>query len=518
MFGKDGRNSDMRQLTWRQFKFDSVHRKMFLFGVGIASKSFIVNYYTMISLEGVIDNDRKKQGFYLSDFVAESLGTPYENLIISDVSILENYEREELAIVIASTNYCEQIAEQLERLGISHYYLLQQMNQWTNKENISELDDKLAKDNYINTCCSQNINWEKIVVYIGYYGGHGKYITEQLLTLRRDIDIVWIVKDLTIEKPEGIRLIFEGNWKRYIYEMETAHIWIYDIIIPTYIRKRQQQIYIQTKHWASVTLKKFFLDDASSTKTEEEINKVTYNGKIMDYILTGSEFDNVTCKSGFAFQGDFVQVGSARSDLLFRMGNKDKIYNRYHIDSDCRCILYAPTFRYEKSKHKKFFNIGLDFERLRQALSRRFGGEWCILLRLHPSIIKAGVLIEKNNYVIDVGDYGDSQELVAASDITISDYSSIMFEPAFVYKPVFLFAQDREHYVNKERDLLIDYDTLPFPMAETNEKLIQNIEEFNQIEYEKNVKAFFDKYGIHEDGHASERAAKFILGLLESKE
>lgn len=508
----------MRYCTWEQFKNDCDNRKIFLFGTGIACKNFIINYHTMINLEGVVDNNQKKQGFQLGDYIAEALETQYENLVISEAAVLNNYKSDELAVIIASTDYYEQIAEQLERIGIGRYYFLYQINEWLHKKNISEWEDKLKKKKYIDDCCNLEINREKIAVYIGYYGGHGKYITEQLLMLGRDIDIVWIVSDLTVEKPEGIRLIFEGNWKKYIYEMETASIWIYDIVIPTYIRKRPQQVYIQTKHWAGITLKKFYLDDLSTINTEEEIEKVKYNGKIMDYILTGSEFDNETCRSGFAFQGDFIQIGSPRSDALFRRENREKVYQWYSIDREHHCLLYAPTFRYEKSENRKYLDIGLNINCLRRALSRRFGGEWCILVRLHPSIKKMNMQMEWNDWIVDAGDYADSQELVAASDITVSDYSSIMFEPAFVYKPVFLFAQDRGSYVNKQRDLLIDYDTLPFPVAETNEELVRNIETFSQTDYEKKVRVFFDKYGAHEDGHASERAAKFILGLLECRE
>lgn len=505
----------MGHQTHEQFKYDCESRKIFLFGTGIACKNFIRNYHMMINLEGILDNNQKKQGFQIGDYIAEALGTQYENLRICAASILNNYESDELAVIIASTDYYEQIAEQLEQLGISHYYFLHQINGWLHKENISTLEDKLEKDSYVEYCCNLKMNKRKIAVYIGYYGGHGKYITEQLLKMGKDIDIVWMVRDLTVEKPEKVRLIFEGNWKKYIYEMETAGIWIYDIVIPTYIRKRPQQVYIQTKHWAGITLKKFFLDDLSTICAKDEIEKVMYNGKIMDYILTGSEFDNETCRSGFAFGGNFIQVGSPRSDALFRKENREKVYTRYGIDKELQCLLYAPTFRYEQSENRKYSDIGLDFVGLRGALSRRFGGEWCILVRLHPSIIRKGMQVEWSKWIVDASDYLDSQELVAASNITISDYSSIMFEPAFTYKPVFLFAQDRESYVNKQRDLLIDYDTLPFPMAETNEELIRNIEEFNQIDYEKKVRLFFDKYGVHEDGHASERAAKFILGLLE---
>ena len=84
-------------------------------------------------------------------------------------------------------------------------------------------------------------------------------------------------------------------------------------------------------------------------------------------------------------------------------------------------------------------------------------------------------------------------------------------------KPVFLYAPDRREYIDGERGLLIDYDSLPFDIAEDNEQLVQNICNFKKEEYDRRVDAFMDKYGVHEDGHASERAARFILGLMKDE-
>jgi len=158
--------------------------------------------------------------------------------------------------------------------------------------------------------------------------------------------------------------------------------------------------------------------------------------------------------------------------------------------------------------------MDLDFEQLKCSLEARFGGEWKILLRLHPSIAMEASKLTLPEYVIDTSIYENSQELVAASEIMITDYSSIMFEPAFVNKPVFLYAPDRETYINEERELLLDYDELPFSIARSNEELVNEIKEFSVDMYEKNVKAFFAKYGVCEDGHASERAARFIMKLI----
>ena len=67
-----------------------------------------------------------------------------------------------------------------------------------------------------------------------------------------------------------------------------------------------------------------------------------------------------------------------------------------------------------------------------------------------------------------------------------------------------------------EYELLVGNDALPFPIAETNGELAQYIIKFDQTEYESRVTAFLDQYGVREDGHASERAAEFILNLFHN--
>ena len=113
-------------------------------------------------------------------------------------------------------------------------------------------------------------------------------------------------------------------------------------------------------------------------------------------------------------------------------------------------------------------------------------------------------------------DLSEINDLLFLTDVLITDYSSIMFEQAYRELPVFLYAPDRWKYIDVERGLLIDYEKLPFPIAESNGELHQCIKSFEQKTYEKKVIDFLDFYGVHEDGHASERAAKFIIKLLQN--
>lgn len=90
-----------------------------------------------------------------------------------------------------------------------------------------------------------------------------------------------------------------------------------------------------------------------------------------------------------------------------------------------------------------------------------------------------------------------------------------MFEPAFVKKPVFLYAADLEDYLENEYDILINYQELPFDIAENTKQLCDNILHFSESEYMERLNTFFERYGINEDGQASKRVAEFVLGLLE---
>ncbi len=507
-----------KEQTWDNFLETAAGRDVYLYGLGNAARYFMEKYSGKINLCGAIDSCIGLQGFCVGDYLPEAVETSCERAPIFDAGILMSLVPEKTLILISNMNGYEEIAKQISSYGIECFVLLLMEADRRSRTGCADCgeqpDPEARKREYAAKCCGLPIAEEKIVFMIGRYGGHAKYITKALLQKSSGLDIVWLVDDLRCRLPEGVRPVSTHNWKKYIYEMETARIWVFDILVPEFICKRKEQIYVQTKHWSGITLKKFFLDDPSTTSTERERERVRENSRIMDYILVGSDFDQDTCKSGFGYHGAFVRVGSPRTDALFHADHRDKVYAKYQIDADTYTVLYAPTFRYDKEKKKKSAVQGLDFIRLRNSLEQRFGGKWKILLRGHPSLAGGGDGERTDGAVIDVSGYDDSQELVAACDMLISDYSSIMFEAAVVGKAVLLFAPDKEQYLEKEREFYIDYDALPFPAAETNEELSTVIAHFHYGKYQRKTALFMERYGIREDGHASERAAEFMLTLI----
>lgn len=528
-FWKEMLRNETRDLikshTWEDFDNAVGAKKLFLFGIGAGARYFFRTYGNVYQAEGVLDNDEYWHGFKVGDIMIEAFGSVNENVEIMPVSRLGTYRPEDILVLITSSKYCKDMGRQLADMGIKDYYVMSVMGENKRKyhmEVVANTDFYTnAKEEYARFCYRYPIQSNKIVFKsFGTYSDHGKYITEQLLKSDADLDIVWVLTNLKEKVPDGIRKVWSKNWKKYIYEMETAHIWIINTMLPPYIIKRDGQVYIHTKHWASITLKKFYLDAPTVADVETDAEDWRRNGKYMDYIFTGSRFDSESCRRGFGFEKKTVEVGSARTDAMFK-GKlcRQKVTEVCHLEETGKILLYAPTYRYSRDTcgaHKvQTPNIDLDFELARKALTAKFGGTWYILLRLHPSVAGESGKIHMQSYVLDVSTYPDSEELASACDVMISDYSSIMFEPAFVKKPVFLLATDLEEYIRYDYDFLIDYNTLPFPIAKTNSELYQNIMEFDHLKYEKEVTHFMKQYGVCEDGQAGVRAAKFIVGLVD---
>ncbi|MBR2179920.1 MAG: CDP-glycerol glycerophosphotransferase family protein [Selenomonadaceae bacterium] len=517
-------NIKIKDKTWDDFFYEAQKRKIILFGISEILNFLWLRCNSNLDIVAAIDNEAEKQGHYLNEFFDTNDLKDSETVLISSKEILNNYSPNEVVILISSLRYYEEIAAELEKENYCCYFSILNLEYNYRKDmklkNVPfETQDTFCRNYAIKCVEKETIKNNKVVFFkMSTYKDHGKYITKQLLMMNNDIDIVWFVDVESLDIPSGVRKVNEKNWRKFIYEVETAKIWIVNDTVPTFLIKRQEQLYIQVKHWGSITLKRLHLDMPFLSNVEERRKTFEINGKWMDYVISGSELDEDTCRKAFNFKGKYLRFGSPRSDILFLQEQcKKKIYNHFNLNTDDHILLYAPTFRMINAKIGDFrgtFSNVLDFEILLSSLKQKFGKTWKILLRLHPSVKNKAKQIKMPNYVIDVSKYDDGQELIAASDILISDYSSIMFEPAYILKPVFLYAPDKDDYIKNEREFLIDYNSLPFPISTTNEELSKQIMNFDEAKYKQEVKEFLDKYGVHEDGHASERTAKFIVELI----
>ena len=342
------------------------------------------------------------------------------------------------------------------------------------------------------------------------YGGNPKYIAQELLKEDPSLDIVWIVKDLNMPIPNKMRKVKAWTPRCY-YEYRTSKVIVQDVRNSHFCKKRKRQIYLQTWH-APRDLKKVERA-AQSSLSKAYIEAAKYDGRIADAVIVDSIAQKNMMQQNFWLnkEVEYLLYGLPRNDIFFNKqaisSARDGIRRRYNIDKESFVVLYAPTFR-----DNGYLGAYLtDFKAVRDAFEKKFGKECVVLVRFHPNVDKKRVKIEYGNAVIDATDYPDFQELAMASDCCVSDYSSSPLDFMLMGKPVFLYMKDREEYL-RGRGVSEQFLNLPFSYAKNLSDLRRIISEYNPNQYNKNIQDFNKEYPIVDDGKASIRAAKWIIG------
>lgn len=228
-----------------------------------------------------------------------------------------------------------------------------------------------------------------------------------------------------------------------------------------------------------------------------------------DLFLSGSRFYTQLYRKSFWYDGDIFEAGLPRQDIFWHSeGIRKKICDYYGISEECAIVLYAPTFRNDFTN--KYYD--LDFEAVLEALERKFQKKFVLCVSKHPD----NRFLEydfKGKAYIAVEEYEDFEELLAAADILITDYSGCMYDFSYTQRPVFLYQNDYQDYQH-ERNFYIPMEEMPYIRAQSNDELLRKIEQFDAAEYKKELHKFMDRMGNFDDGHASEKVAKHILKIL----
>ena len=349
-----------------------------------------------------------------------------------------------------------------------------------------------------------------------------RFIIERLHELNPDLDIVWFVDDrYQYSIPSWVRIVpyYRFGMLRRIYEMATAKVWINSHMWEVFVLKKKDQLFIQTYH-ASISLKKIYLDINGVKREGMAYQELIRTSRMIDVFISNSLFNDSLIRRAFDYRGDIYRCGFPRNDELISPTEDYRTVVRKELCLEGKKIfLYAPTFRdeFEKTHHIDYSVYGIDFEGVYQALTDTFGGDWVILVKFHP--IMQNFIEEKKyfkqNFVKNVTSYVNMQDLLAAADFVLTDYSSSVIDSAMAGIPGFTIGLDYDRYM-EDRDLYFKLNELPFPFARTNEELVNNIRNFNIKDYEKRWNEFKKEIGLNETGCAGKYIAcqieKFLNG------
>lgn len=177
-----------------------------------------------------------------------------------------------------------------------------------------------------------------------------------------------------------------------------------------------------------------------------------------------------------------------------------------------RVILFAPTWRSQGLARVYDLSV-LDYPRLYELL---VAIDAVFIIRLHPTVIHPVDIpaAYADRIVNGTTSVMDAPEQLCATDLLITDYSSIILEYALLGRPMLFFAPDLDEY-RADRDVYMPYEEfVPGRIVETFDDLLTAIQA-DDYQVEK-VEPFARSQFTYMDGGATDRVVDLILGMSDT--
>lgn len=300
--------------------------------------------------------------------------------------------------------------------------------------------------------------------------------------------LVWAFHNPRNFNVEGATKIKTDGLEYFITALK-ARVWITNSSVERGLNfKGKNTIYLNT--WHGTPLKKMGSDIDSinqsfSTKADNKF----------DLFNVQSEYETDIFSRAFNVpKSNFLKFGLPRNDVFANHDElmRNAIREKLGLPNEKKIILYAPTFReYEKdSMNGCLLAPPIDMNKWRNELSN----DYILLIRAHYEVANSMEIID-DSFVRNVTNYPSLNELMIASDLLVSDYSSIFFDYSIMDKPMFHFSYDYQRY----KDLRgMYFDIRDYINGGNSEEtiinLIKNIDYCSEIKHTKEFRARFVNY------------------------
>jgi CDP-glycerol glycerophosphotransferase len=143
-----------------------------------------------------------------------------------------------------------------------------------------------------------------------------------------------------------------------------------------------------------------------------------------------------------------------------------------------------------------------------QVASRR--PDVTVLVRGHANTsARAAVTGER---VLDVTGYPDIAELYVASDLLVTDYSSVLFDYALTDRPMLFLVPDLDEYRDRLRGFYVDLEEIAAgPLLRSTAEVLQHLDD-DPATYADRRRDLRERFSPHDDGHAADRLVERVFG------
>lgn len=334
------------------------------------------------------------------------------------------------------------------------------------------------------------------------YNDNPRYVSEALHRMDPDARLFFCLSPQGMKQQDLPQYIIPVPCfsLRALRAMSCSRVIVKNAAMRPWMRKFPGQFYVQTWH-GDRGFKKIRLD------CNPDEPSYIREGGWMDLAVSGSAFGTRVYRSAMRVQGEIMQCGCPRNDLLLSRPTDvtARVRKALGIRSDQRVLLYAPTFRNGDTGKTQASDLRL--ERIREVLERSTQEPWVCLTRGHTLVDSI-----RSDAAMDVTQWTETGELLLITDILITDYSSIGGDFMLLERPVIYYQPDIEAYTG-ERGLYFDPADSPLMVAHTESELLDILS--HPIDGPENCRAVLDFFGTKETGNAAQAVAAWIAERLK---
>jgi len=327
---------------------------------------------------------------------------------------------------------------------------------------------------------------------------------------------VWSLNDKSMMpaqyfKREDVVIVPRLSYGFYRY-LATAKYLIHNVSWPHEFIRRPEQRYLNT--WHGTMIKKIGKD----RPVPEYPLMDTYTNPGRNFIhathfACSNEHTLRTFLSSYEVEGICsglqAVTGNPRNDLLIN-ADKDELAalrKKFGLLNDLPTITYAPTWRSSSN------TVGTSYFDLNHLMD--VYNQTC---QLPCQFIFKGHINSSKHYQGQdmpfkvIPNHADTTEMLACTDVLITDYSSILFDFLPTRKPIILYLYDYDLYKTRQ-GLYFDMEGLPGSLCFTPAELHAALKKMLEGCFSPDHKytAALEKYCSREDGRASKRTVEFFF-------
>lgn len=280
--------------------------------------------------------------------------------------------------------------------------------------------------------------------------GNLLYVYRAMRARHPDLDYVLLLEPYSYGLAG--KLAYLVRLVRGMYHLQTARLFVVDnAYLPIHVAPHRRATTVVQVWHAAGALKRFGVDTAVPPAEPER----TFLHRYYDAVVVGGEWTRGPYAAALRTPIERVlALGSPRTDFFFdeaaMAAARSRVLAAYPALAGRRVVLYAPTFRGRGIGKRAA--PGLDVRRLRDALP----SDVALVLKTHPNLDPAAT--PRDGYDVVVDPTLEINDLLALTDILVTDYSSSLVEFALLRRPIVLLVADLAEY-EVDPGLYLDYRT-----------------------------------------------------------